>query len=77
MSYINIYYQSLEENLNRKNMLKYLFKIFHENDKNNKNKRIIEIREAPNKTLMKKYGGSYTVNEYKDLLLKVDNIYEN
>lgn len=66
--YININYKKLEINLNKTNMLNYLFEIFNK-------KKVIEILESPNKYLMKKYGGDLTIIEYKNKIQSLCNIF--
>ena len=66
--YINLHYKG-NDNLRSSyiNNLKYLYKVFN-------NKEVNIIPEAPDKEIMKKYGGFMTENEYKEAIKKLKYI---
>jgi hypothetical protein len=61
MSYNNLYFPKICDNINNKEMLKYLYKIFN-------NVKIKEILQAPNKYIMSQYGGDIDVFTYRNEL---------
>jgi hypothetical protein len=65
-SYINTYYNRINDKVQKSAMLKFLYKIF-------KSAIIKEILQAPDKYKMKRYGGTLDNNEYKDLVTSIEN----
>ena len=61
VSYIDIYYPKIHDNLNKKNMLKLLYKVFT-------GRTISEIPKAPLKYKLIQYGGNLSNQEYESLL---------
>jgi len=67
-SYINIYVRDMNSVREKQMMLNYLYEIFHD-------KKIIHISSSPSKFMMKKYGGTLTINEYKTKICKIKNMF--
>ena len=66
MTFINLYYKKMCDNIHMKEMLYFLYKLF--NKKNAK-----EIYDATSKYNMIHYGGKLSVCQYKDHILKLNN----
>lgn len=64
-SYIDIYYHKINDNLNKKNMLKLLYKVFT-------GKTVTNIENSPSKYKLIYYGGDLTNLEYGKLIPKID-----
>lgn len=64
VSYVDLYYQNINDNLNKKNMLKLLYKVRY-------GKRVSEIAPAPSKYQMLCYGGELSPTEYGKQLRSV------
>lgn len=62
--YIDFYYPKIHDNLNKKNMLKLLYKVFY-------GKTVTEILKSPSKYDMVCYGGNLTQKEYEKLIPKI------
>lgn len=57
VSFIDLYYPKIHDNLNKKNMLKLLHKVFTGNA-------VTEIKKSPSKYNMIQYGGMWTHQEF-------------
>ena len=64
MSYNNLYFPKICDNINNKEMLKFLYKIFN-------NCKIKEILQAPSKYIMHQYGGDTDLFGYKNKLNEI------
>jgi hypothetical protein len=68
MSHIDLFYPKINDNVNKKNMLKLLFKVFT-------GKTVSKIENAPLKYKMVKYGGMYSFQDYKNAIKALVNSY--
>lgn len=64
VSYIDLFYPKINDNINKKNMLYLLYKIYHGNLPT-------LILPSPSKFLLKKYGGNLTNEEYDNNIPKI------
>lgn len=64
-AYIDLYYHKIHDKLNKKNMLKLLYKVFTGNT-------TTEILSSPSKYIMLHYGGNLSNQEYGKLIPKIN-----
>jgi hypothetical protein len=64
VSHIKLYYPKIHDELNKKNMLKLLYKVFHK-------KTVSDIEKSPSKYEMRQYGGDINNQEYGKLIPKI------
>jgi hypothetical protein len=66
MAYINIHYPKIYDNVRKHDMLKFLYKIFHD-------AKAREILSSPNRHEMVHYGGPLSINEYRTKVTAINN----
>jgi hypothetical protein len=64
MAYINLYYPKIYDNVRKHDMLKFLYKMFHDS-------KVREILASPSRHEMFQYGGSLEIHQYRTKIMEI------